>query len=51
MSPEQRREYVKQLVDKMPPLTPEQRADLRVLLRPGVIAARAAKLAEMRAAA
>lgn len=51
MSPEQRREYVKQLVDKMPPLTTEQRADLRMLLRPGVAAARAARIEEMRAAA
>lgn len=52
MTPEEeRREYVKKLVDAMPPLTPEARADLRVLLRPGVLAAQAAKAAELKAAA
>ncbi len=43
MTGEERREYVRKLVDEMPPLTEEQRADLRQLLRPGVLAARAAR--------
>lgn len=33
MSPEERREYVRQCVAQMPPLSVEQRMDLRRLLR------------------
>lgn len=32
MSPEQRRAYVRRMVDEMPPLTSEQRMDLRQML-------------------
>jgi hypothetical protein len=47
MSPEQLREYAKKIVDQMPPLTADQRADLRGLLRPGVLAVQAAKTAAL----
>jgi len=34
MSSDDHREYIKKIVDSAPPLTPEQRARLRELLRP-----------------
>lgn len=36
MTPDQRREYLRKIVDPAPPLTPELRAALRQLLRPTV---------------
>lgn len=54
MTPEERRAYAQEQVAKMPPLTAEQLADIRVLMAPGiraVLAAKAAAATELKAAA
>lgn len=42
MTPDQCREYIRKIVVGAPPLTEEQRANLRQLLRPGVQTTKAA---------
>lgn len=37
MPSDDHRDYIKKIVDAAPPLTPEQRARLRELLRPGAL--------------
>ncbi|GAA2370728.1 hypothetical protein Cme02nite_45170 [Catellatospora methionotrophica] len=43
MTPEERRAYAREQVAKMPPLTAETLAAIRVLMAPGFAAVRAAK--------
>jgi hypothetical protein len=43
MTPDQRREYIRRVVDEAPPLTPERCAELRELFRDAVAVVQARK--------
>jgi hypothetical protein len=47
---EDRREYIRRVVDRAPPLSDETAAELRELLRPGVIASQTHIREEVKAA-